>query len=241
MRNYRYPQHSLTSTKTPLVWSPEAKSAFKKLKQLFTSASALVNLNMKKQFIVDSSNSGAPKCGPQGKLHLMPSFLTLEKYVKDYVAACSICACRKNNSLWPSGLHQPLATSHKPWSHIALDVDTGLLTSSSKTIIPSLMDRSQHHLQCGPTSNCFWVHSQILAFWPVTALHHWLMINNRLMSMVGLNYKLKINNWHNSIKHDTAISGDLQVLYNQPGAAAAPSAPLFTQALILYSSYCSRI
>lgn len=48
-----------------------------------------------------------------------------KRVIKDYVAACSICAHSKSNTQRPSGLLQPLPTPHHPWSHIALDFVTG--------------------------------------------------------------------------------------------------------------------
>lgn len=66
---------------------------------------------------------------------------SMDKDVKAYVAACSVCARNKTSNRHPSGLLQPLSTPHRPWSHIALDFVTGLPASSGKTVILSIVDR----------------------------------------------------------------------------------------------------
>uniref|UniRef100_A0A3B3H5K4 Gypsy retrotransposon integrase-like protein 1 n=1 Tax=Oryzias latipes TaxID=8090 RepID=A0A3B3H5K4_ORYLA len=63
IRNYSSiaaPLTQLTSVKVPYVWNPAADSAFRKLKELFTSAPILIQPDTHKQFIVevDASDSG---------------------------------------------------------------------------------------------------------------------------------------------------------------------------------------
>lgn len=66
---------------------------------------------------------------------------TLDKDVREYVAACPVCARCKSRTHRPAGLLQPLSTPHRPWSHIALDFVTGLPVSAGKTTILSVVDR----------------------------------------------------------------------------------------------------
>lgn len=65
----------------------------------------------------------------------------MDKDVKDYVVACSVCASNKTSNRHPSSLLPPLSTPHSPWSHIALDFVAGLPASSGKTVILSIVDR----------------------------------------------------------------------------------------------------
>lgn len=81
--------------------------------------------------------------------HWWPS---INKDVRDYVAACSICAQNKSSSKPPSGLLHPLCTPHRPWSHIALDFITGLPVLSEKSVILTIVDRfskSAHFIVTG--------------------------------------------------------------------------------------------
>uniref|UniRef100_A0A3B3IH81 Gypsy retrotransposon integrase-like protein 1 n=1 Tax=Oryzias latipes TaxID=8090 RepID=A0A3B3IH81_ORYLA len=66
---------------------------------------------------------------------------SLEKDVREYVAACTICARSKNSNSPPSGLLQPLPIPSRPWSHIALDFVTGLPPSQGHTVILTIIDR----------------------------------------------------------------------------------------------------
>lgn len=52
--------HQLTSTKTKLLWTPEAQRAFKKLKDLFTSTPILILPDSNYHFLVEvhASNIG---------------------------------------------------------------------------------------------------------------------------------------------------------------------------------------
>lgn len=66
---------------------------------------------------------------------------SIDKDVKEYVAACSICARNKSNPRRPAGYLQPLSIPRRPWSHISLDFVTGLPVSSGKTTILTVIDR----------------------------------------------------------------------------------------------------
>ncbi|XP_023809084.1 uncharacterized protein LOC110017718 [Oryzias latipes] len=66
---------------------------------------------------------------------------SLEKDVREYVAACSVCARSKNSNSPPSGHLLPLPTPSRPWSHIALDFVTGLPPSQGHTVILTVIDR----------------------------------------------------------------------------------------------------
>uniref|UniRef100_A0A8C7YF90 Gypsy retrotransposon integrase-like protein 1 n=1 Tax=Oryzias sinensis TaxID=183150 RepID=A0A8C7YF90_9TELE len=51
---------------------------------------------------------------------------TLEKDLRQYVAACPTCARNKASHQPPAGLLRPLPVPGRPWSHIVLDFVTGL-------------------------------------------------------------------------------------------------------------------
>ncbi|KAJ8402920.1 hypothetical protein AAFF_G00362340 [Aldrovandia affinis] len=65
----------------------------------------------------------------------------MERDVREFVAACTICARNKVSQLAPSGLLRPLPVPHRPWSHIALDFVTGLPSSNGHTVILVIVDR----------------------------------------------------------------------------------------------------
>ena len=65
----------------------------------------------------------------------------MDSDVREYVAACSICARSKSNNRPPTGLLQPLVTPMRLWSHIALDFVTGLPPSQGHTAVLSIIDR----------------------------------------------------------------------------------------------------
>jgi len=65
----------------------------------------------------------------------------MEKSVKEYVAACSVCARNKTSRQRPSGLLRPLPVPHRPWSDISLDFVTGLPPSQGNTTILTIVDR----------------------------------------------------------------------------------------------------
>ncbi|KAL3992222.1 crystallin, alpha A [Sarotherodon galilaeus] len=66
---------------------------------------------------------------------------SIDKDVKEYVAACSICARNKSNPRHPAGYLQPLSIPRRPWSHISLDFVTCLPVSSGKTTVLTVIDR----------------------------------------------------------------------------------------------------
>ena len=68
-------------------------------------------------------------------------WLSMEKEVGEYVAACPVCARNKNSRRPPSGLLQPLPVPHRPWSDISLDFVTGLPPSEGNTTILTVVDR----------------------------------------------------------------------------------------------------
>ncbi|KAJ8406907.1 hypothetical protein AAFF_G00291830 [Aldrovandia affinis] len=65
----------------------------------------------------------------------------MERDVREFVAACNICARNKVSQLALSGLLRPLPVPHRPWSHIALDFVTGLPSSNGHTVILVIVDR----------------------------------------------------------------------------------------------------
>lgn len=66
---------------------------------------------------------------------------SIEADVREYVAACSICARSKASHQPPVGQLHPLPIPHRPWSHIALDFVTGLPPSNGNTVIATIVDR----------------------------------------------------------------------------------------------------
>ena len=65
----------------------------------------------------------------------------MEKQVREYVAACPVCARNKVSRQPPAGLLQPLPVPHRPWSDISLDFVTGLPPSDGNTTILTIVDR----------------------------------------------------------------------------------------------------
>lgn len=66
---------------------------------------------------------------------------TIDKDVKEYVAACPVCSHNKSNTQRPAGVLQPLTIPHCPSSHISLTFVTGLPVPSDKTTIFTVIDR----------------------------------------------------------------------------------------------------
>ena len=66
---------------------------------------------------------------------------SLEADVREFVAACDVCARSKASHRPPAGLLRPLPIPGRPWSHIALDFVTGLPTSQGKNTIMTMVDR----------------------------------------------------------------------------------------------------
>uniref|UniRef100_A0A8D0CYT6 Gypsy retrotransposon integrase-like protein 1 n=1 Tax=Sander lucioperca TaxID=283035 RepID=A0A8D0CYT6_SANLU len=61
--------------------------------------------------------------------------------VKEYVAACPVCAQHKSLHQPPAGLLHPLPVPSRPWSDISLDFVTGLPLSEGNTTILTIVDR----------------------------------------------------------------------------------------------------
>ena len=61
--------------------------------------------------------------------------------VKNFVAACDICARSKNTHRPPAGLLHPLEIPTRPWSHIAMDFVTGLPPSEGNDTVLTIVDR----------------------------------------------------------------------------------------------------
>uniref|UniRef100_A0A8C7YBJ2 Gypsy retrotransposon integrase-like protein 1 n=1 Tax=Oryzias sinensis TaxID=183150 RepID=A0A8C7YBJ2_9TELE len=66
---------------------------------------------------------------------------SMDKDVREFVAACTTCARSKSSNSAPAGLLQPLPTPSRPWSHIALDFVTGLPPSQGNSVILTVIDR----------------------------------------------------------------------------------------------------
>uniref|UniRef100_A0A3B3HIF1 Gypsy retrotransposon integrase-like protein 1 n=1 Tax=Oryzias latipes TaxID=8090 RepID=A0A3B3HIF1_ORYLA len=66
---------------------------------------------------------------------------SMEKDVREFVAACTTCARSKASHSAPAGLLQPLPIPSRPWSHIALDFVTGLPPSQGNSVILTVIDR----------------------------------------------------------------------------------------------------
>ena len=64
---------------------------------------------------------------------------SLDRDVKGYVAACTVCA--QTSSRLQQGLLQPLPIPNRPWSDVFMDFVTGLPLSSGNTTILTVVDR----------------------------------------------------------------------------------------------------
>ncbi|XP_024654489.2 uncharacterized protein LOC106675134 [Maylandia zebra] len=96
--------------------------------------------------VIDWVHKGRFSCHPGGARTsaLIKRYFwwgSIDKDVKEYVAACCVCARGKSNTQRPAGLLQPLSIPRRPWSHISLDFVTGLPVSSGKTAILTVVDR----------------------------------------------------------------------------------------------------
>lgn len=81
-------------------------------------------------------------------IHRTPALLSrrffwpsVEKDLREYIAACCTYLCSKSSNSPPSGLLHPLSTPGRPWLHITLDFVTGLPPSHGNTVIHTVIDR----------------------------------------------------------------------------------------------------
>ena len=65
----------------------------------------------------------------------------MEKDVREYVSACTVCARGKTTNQPPAGGLRPLPVPSRPWSHIALDFVTGLPVSNGNSVVLTITDR----------------------------------------------------------------------------------------------------
>ncbi|KAK7883026.1 hypothetical protein WMY93_029200 [Mugilogobius chulae] len=66
---------------------------------------------------------------------------SVEKEVKEYVAACPVCAQNKSSRQPIPGLLHPLSIPRRPWSDISIDFVTGLPCSEGNTTVLTVVDR----------------------------------------------------------------------------------------------------
>lgn len=64
---------------------------------------------------------------------------SMDADTKEFVKACTVCACHKTSNQPSSGLLQPLPVAKRPWSHIAVDFVTGLPPSQGNTVILTIV------------------------------------------------------------------------------------------------------
>lgn len=65
---------------------------------------------------------------------------SMKKDTKEFIPACPTCSQHKSSGQAPPGLLQPLLVTHRPWSHISLDLLTGLPASHGNTVILTVVD-----------------------------------------------------------------------------------------------------
>uniref|UniRef100_A0A8C7ZML9 Gypsy retrotransposon integrase-like protein 1 n=1 Tax=Oryzias sinensis TaxID=183150 RepID=A0A8C7ZML9_9TELE len=75
---------------------------------------------------------------------------TMERDVREFVAACEVCARSKSTHSPPAGLLHPLPVPQRPWSHLAMDFVTGLPPSQGNTVILTVIDRFSKSAQFIP-------------------------------------------------------------------------------------------
>lgn len=73
---------------------------------------------------------------------------SLARDVQEFVSACPNCAQKKVSNSPPAGLLRPLHVPWKPWSHIALDLITGLPPSSGNSVILTTVDCFSNAAHC---------------------------------------------------------------------------------------------
>lgn len=66
---------------------------------------------------------------------------SMEREVREYIEACSVCARNKTSSRPRMGLLQPLPIPSRPWADISMDFVTGLPVSQGNTTVLTVVDR----------------------------------------------------------------------------------------------------
>lgn len=66
---------------------------------------------------------------------------SMERGIKEYVAACGICARNKTSRQAAVGLLNPLPVPSRPWSDISMDFVTGLPSTEGNTSVMTVVDR----------------------------------------------------------------------------------------------------
>ncbi len=67
---------------------------------------------------------------------------SMARDIRDFVLACSVSASCKTSNRSPEGFLQPLSVPSRPWSHITLDLVSGLPPSQGYTVVLTAVDRS---------------------------------------------------------------------------------------------------
>ena len=78
---------------------------------------------------------------------------TMDADNRAFVAACTVCARGKSSHRLSAGLLRPLPVPGNPWSHIALNIDTGLPPSQGNTVNLTISTISQNQLILWLTQN----------------------------------------------------------------------------------------
>uniref|UniRef100_A0A8C7WS09 Integrase catalytic domain-containing protein n=1 Tax=Oryzias sinensis TaxID=183150 RepID=A0A8C7WS09_9TELE len=74
----------------------------------------------------------------------------MECDVREFVAACEVCARSKSTHSPPAGLLHPLPVPQRPWSHLAVDFVSGLPPSQGDTVILTVIYRFSKSAQFIP-------------------------------------------------------------------------------------------
>uniref|UniRef100_A0A6I8RAB1 Gypsy retrotransposon integrase-like protein 1 n=1 Tax=Xenopus tropicalis TaxID=8364 RepID=A0A6I8RAB1_XENTR len=89
-----------------------------------------------------SKQAGHP--GSEKTLELLQRLVwwpTIRKDVRDFVAACTVCATTKASHSRPCGLLHPLPVPSRPWTHLGMDFIVELPPSCGNTVIWVVIDR----------------------------------------------------------------------------------------------------
>lgn len=65
---------------------------------------------------------------------------SMDQDTRSFVKACTVCTHGKSSNTPPSGLLQPLPLRGRTWSHISVDIVTGLPPSQGNTVILTIVD-----------------------------------------------------------------------------------------------------